>query len=167
MSWNAVAMTAHLEAIAAESSGDHLTAADGYRRSLEGVPIRACVIYADALRGIARCTAAAGDRETARDWARQAVDTLARWPGVGLDQSIRLLRQLGGRPAPSRRDHVLSDREVEVAALVTRGLTNREIGASLGIAPRTVGVHVTHILDKLDLSTRSEIAAHVARREAG
>ena len=45
-------------------------------------------------------------------------------------------------------------------------MTNREIGESLGIATRTVGVHVSHILEKVGVSKRSEIAAHVARREA-
>ena len=111
-----------------------------------------------------------GDREgAAHAWARRAVETLARWPGVGLDQSIRLLRQFrraaGTQPGT---DHVLSDHEVEVAALVKRRVSPTARSAShSGIAARTVGVHVTHILDKLDVSKRSEIAAHVARRPVG
>jgi DNA-binding CsgD family transcriptional regulator len=163
---DAVAVTAHLEAIAAEATDDHATAIKRYRDSLHGLPIRSCTVYADALRGLARCTANMGDREQARTSARQAVEKLAHWPGTDRDQCIRLLRELGGRPTRSRTDQVLSDREVEVAALITQGLTNREIGDSLGIAPRTVGVHVTHILEKLGVSKRSQIAAHVARHEA-
>ena len=122
---------------------------------------------ADIQRGLARCSAAQGDRDGARSWARRAVETLDRWPGVGLDESIRLLRNLGGRPAPSRLDGLLSDREIQVAALVSRGFTNREIGEELHIAPRTVGVHVSHILGKLRVSRRSEIATYVARRSVG
>ena len=59
---------------------------------------------------------------------------------------------------------LLSDREREVAVQVSRGLTNIEIGAALHISPRTVSVHVGHILDKLGAATRAEIAAYAARQ---
>ena len=123
-------------------------------------------MLSDIQRGLARCAAVKGDREAARSWACESVQTLERWPGVGLNESIRLLRQLGGRPAPSRSDPHLSDRELQVATLVSRGFTNREIGDELRISPRTAGVHVSHILDKLHVSKRTEIAAYVARRTA-
>ena len=164
---DAVATTAHLEAVHAELHGNIELAVDRYVRALDGAPVRACTALADIQRGLARCSAAQGDRDGARSWARRAVETLDRWPGVGLDESIRLLRNLGGRPAPSRLDGVLSDREIQVAALVSRGFTNREIGEELHIAPRTVGVHVSHILGKLRVSRRSEIATYVARRSVG
>jgi non-specific serine/threonine protein kinase len=57
------------------------------------------------------------------------------------------------------RDSPLSAREVEVATLVTRGLTNKEIAARLVISERTAATHVARILDKLGLSTRAQIAA--------
>ncbi len=158
--------TAHLEGAHAELLGNWEVATDRYMRALDGSPVRACTALADIQRGLARCAAARGDREAARSWARQAVQTLDRWPGVGRDESIHLLRQCGGRPAPTHADRVLSDREVQVAALVSRGFTNREIGDELRIAPRTAGVHVSHILDKLRVSKRSEIAAYIARRTA-
>ena len=44
-----------------------------------------------------------------------------------------------------------------------RGKTNKQIGASLFISDRTVGVHIQHIMSKLDLGKRAEIAAYVAR----
>jgi len=53
----------------------------------------------------------------------------------------------------------LSSRELEIAALVTRGLTNREIAGTLAIGTRTVDTHVEHILRKLNLGSRAEIAA--------
>jgi two-component system response regulator DevR len=58
----------------------------------------------------------------------------------------------------------LSAREREVLALVAEGLTNKEIGAQLVISENTVRNHVSHILDKLDLTRRSEAAAFAARR---
>ncbi|WP_067503245.1 LuxR family transcriptional regulator [Actinoplanes sp. TFC3] len=48
----------------------------------------------------------------------------------------------------------LTEREREVLAAVAEGLTNREIGQKLFISERTVGVHVGHIFDKLQVRTR-------------
>ncbi len=53
----------------------------------------------------------------------------------------------------------LSTREREVAALVGRGLRNKEIAAKLHIAQRTVDAHVEHIRNKLDFHSRAQIAA--------
>lgn len=53
----------------------------------------------------------------------------------------------------------LSSRELEIAELVAKGLTNREIGARLTIETSTVDTHVHHILRKLDLARRIHIAA--------
>jgi predicted ATPase/DNA-binding CsgD family transcriptional regulator len=53
----------------------------------------------------------------------------------------------------------LSPREQEVAALVTEGLTNREIGTRLFISVRTVEGHVEQILNKLGANRRSQIAS--------
>jgi predicted ATPase/DNA-binding SARP family transcriptional activator/DNA-binding CsgD family transcriptional regulator len=52
----------------------------------------------------------------------------------------------------------LSRREREVAVLVARGLTNRQISTRLGISERTAGNHVASILRKLDLSSRAQVA---------
>ena len=53
----------------------------------------------------------------------------------------------------------LTTRELEVAALVAEGLTNKEIAARLFLAERTAEGHVEHIRDKLSFSTRSQIAS--------
>jgi len=158
--------TTHLEGVHAELHGNVDLATDRYLRALEGTPVRACTELADIQRGLARCAAARGERKAARSWARESNADTRPLAGVGLDKSARLLRQLGGRPAPTHADSVLSDRELQVATLVSRGLTNREIGDELRIAARTVGVHVSHVLDKLRVSRRSEIAAYIARRSA-
>lgn len=52
----------------------------------------------------------------------------------------------------------LTAREREVAALIARGGSNREIAAALFVSERTVGAHVSNILAKLDFSSRSQIA---------
>ena len=53
---------------------------------------------------------------------------------------------------------VLTSREREVAGLVTSGLTNRQIAAQLVVAEGTVATHVQHILAKLELQSRAQIA---------
>ena len=60
---------------------------------------------------------------------------------------------------------MLSSREIEVAALVAKGMTDREIAAELVIAQRTAESHVQHILTKLGFRSRSQIAAWAATGE--
>jgi non-specific serine/threonine protein kinase len=57
----------------------------------------------------------------------------------------------------------LTPREREVAALVARGLTNRQIAGNLVISERTADVHVSNILNKLTLNSRAQLAAWVVR----
>ena len=53
----------------------------------------------------------------------------------------------------------LTAREREIAALVARGLTNRQIAAELFISERTAGTHVANILGKLGFTSRAQVAA--------
>jgi predicted ATPase/DNA-binding CsgD family transcriptional regulator len=62
------------------------------------------------------------------------------------------------RPAAAHRPQ-LTRREQDVAALVARGLSNGEIAGELVISARTVETHVQHIMDKLGVGTRAQIAA--------
>jgi predicted ATPase/DNA-binding CsgD family transcriptional regulator len=57
----------------------------------------------------------------------------------------------------------LTPREYEVATLVARGNSNRQIAEVLVISPHTAARHVEHILAKLDCSSRAEVAAWIAR----
>jgi two-component system response regulator DevR len=54
---------------------------------------------------------------------------------------------------------VLTEREREVLALVARGYTNKQIAKALYVTEKTARNHVSHILEKLELSRRSEAAA--------
>jgi DNA-binding CsgD family transcriptional regulator len=58
----------------------------------------------------------------------------------------------------------LTRREEEVAILVSRGLTNRQIASELFISEHTVATHITKILKRLALSSRSRLSAWVAER---
>ena len=67
-----------------------------------------------------------------------------------------------------QRDEELTDAEWRVAEAVARGLSNKEIASELNLSLRTVEGHISHILDKKNLSNRVELALHVAaaRRES-
>jgi non-specific serine/threonine protein kinase len=69
--------------------------------------------------------------------------------------SSRTPEQTSATPSPS----ALTRREREVAKLVARGLTNRQIAEELVLSGRTVENHVRNILKKLNLSSRTEVAA--------
>jgi len=59
----------------------------------------------------------------------------------------------------------LTEREYEVARLIAAGATNREIAERLVISPKTVSTHVEHILAKLHVARRAEVAAWVAKAD--
>ena len=61
----------------------------------------------------------------------------------------------------------LSEREAEVAVLVTEGNTHREVGATLFISPKTVEHHVAKIRQKLGVSSRAEMMAIVRQATSG
>jgi len=61
----------------------------------------------------------------------------------------------------------LTDRELEVAALIAEGLTNHSIARRLSIAPRTAEAHVENIRRKLDVRSRAQIAAWVTEHRLG
>ena len=69
-------------------------------------------------------------------------------------------------PAGTARPR-LTRREREVAALVARGLSNRQIAAELTITERTAENHVEHILTKFGFRSRAQIAAWTVRQGSG
>ncbi len=77
--------------------------------------------------------------------------------------AARVVRRLADAPRVGATEEEgdlssLSSREVDVLGLLAKGLTDREIGASLTISPRTVETHVASILRKLHARNRSEAA---------
>jgi DNA-binding NarL/FixJ family response regulator len=73
------------------------------------------------------------------------------------------LSQQWGARTQREATNGLSDREREVLVLVSTGATNEEIAQELIITKNTVKVHLRHILEKLDLRNRQQVAAYAAR----
>jgi DNA-binding CsgD family transcriptional regulator len=63
------------------------------------------------------------------------------------------------RSARRRRPDPLSAREQEIAGLIGQGLRDREIATALVLSEHTVHAHVRHLLNKLGLTSRTQIAA--------
>ena len=99
---------------------------------------------------------APGDMDRARaalDAAAGEAERLGMVPFTG-----RIGRLRARLPATASAGSPLSPRELEVARLVARGLTNKQIGEALFVSERTAENHVQHILVKLGFSNRSQIA---------
>ncbi|MCV2356372.1 response regulator transcription factor [Paucibacter sp. B2R-40] len=69
--------------------------------------------------------------------------------------------------ASAAEESLLSPREQELLREIARGASNKEIARTLGIAETTVKIHVQHILRKLNLSSRVQVAVWASERGLG
>ena len=63
--------------------------------------------------------------------------------------------------------HGLSDREIEVASLVSRGLTNKEVAKQIEVTEKTVKYHLTNVYKKMGLRGRMELMRFVITEGQG
>jgi len=78
--------------------------------------------------------------------------------------ALKLIRELNQPPNLPPTDDPLTARELEALRLVALGLTNQEIAEKLSISERTVGKHVSNILEKLHLANRTQAALYALRK---
>ena len=86
--------------------------------------------------------------------------------GAALSTEAAIDYALADEHAEPPAAHPLSPREQEVAELIARGLTSREIATQLVLSEKTIDTHADHIRQKLGLRTRAEIATWVTARAA-
>ena len=75
----------------------------------------------------------------------------------------KLMRELNQPPVLPPTTDPLTEREVDVLRLVAQGLSNDDIADKLVVSERTVRTHVSHILDKLHLANRTQMALYAVR----
>jgi DNA-binding CsgD family transcriptional regulator len=179
------ALTGHAAALAAESEIPHQQANALYcqglldhdaTRLLEAaeryVGADRVLFSAQALEAAAGEFVARDDRDQARSAFSQAVEI---YTSLGAAADVARLqarfRAHGIRRAPRTKHRRVSSgwdsltpAETKIAALVESGLSNPEIAAQLFLSRRTVATHVSHILKKLDVNSRIDIAREAARR---
>ena len=118
---------------------------------------------------LAEALAEAGHRDEAAEQWREAAQRAERLGARPLRAALDdLARRARIGTAPDERDGAvltsLTSREREVLRLIAAGRSNREIASVLFIAPKTASVHVSNILGKLGVASRTEAAA-IAYRE--
>lgn len=137
---------------------------DGPRRLEFGL---ACGEAAEALRSTGRTSDAVGifDQAASVFESIGAVRDLARTEAGLRSCGVRRGRRGPRRPKPTVGWESLTPTEIAVVGLVSRGLTNVEIGRQLFISPRTVECHLSHVFTKLGLGSRAALRAEMAKRD--
>jgi DNA-binding CsgD family transcriptional regulator len=97
-------------------------------------------------------------------WAQGRAMTPEEAVGYALGEEEPTTPAAPEEAASGEPPEALTEREREVALLVARGLTNRQVSSELSISERTVHNHVRNILKKLGLRSRAQLAAWVTER---
>jgi DNA-binding CsgD family transcriptional regulator len=155
----ALGETALLEGDAAQAAEQFTQAIDRFGEM--GSPFERA--YAQMRAGVA--LAEAGERELGVERLVDAYRTFRKlgarpfWIQAASDLEAlgeAIDRRLGRRAARDFDGAGLTKRELEVLRLVAVGRTNREIARELFLSPRTIDMHVRHVLAKLDCRSRTE-----------
>ncbi|MBB4763225.1 ATP-binding protein [Amorphoplanes digitatis] len=157
-----------VDAQLAEARGRHAEALAGYL-SVAEAHILGPANRGTVRVGAARCLLAGDRREEAAAQVEAAADLLAEWRGWRVAQLAGVRARLGMAPVDAppavTGPAALTPREREVAVLISDGLTNTELARRLYISPKTAAVHVSNILRKLGVSSRTEVGDLVGRRK--
>jgi DNA-binding NarL/FixJ family response regulator len=107
------------------------------------------------------------DEDRARRHAAAARALFSRCHAARYVERVEAFEQTPVLVAPLDPLETLTAREREVAALIARGLSNRQIAQQLVIADGTVNIHVSSILSKLGCSSRTQVAALILSDHGG
>jgi DNA-binding CsgD family transcriptional regulator len=169
--WDDVAgpALAHADGLVRLAGGSLLAAREALETAIRGWDYRGRIWEASW----ARLDLAHGLMRSNRFGEAASILAVARATAEGLGSEplmtrARELARVGrGRGTFEEPWRPLTSREFEVARLIAEGMTNAEIAAELTIAPKTASSHVEHILAKLGVTRRAEIAAWVATISRG
>ena len=162
------------------TSGGSVSRYLGQMAALMGDWDRVEVDFARAMRRNLETGARAEVGETRFDWAtallRRGQARDRERASAMLEAAARDAAELGMEPLRRAAADALAmlkggrspltDRELEVAALVAEGLTNKEVATSLRLSVRTAENHVLNVMNKLGLDNRAQVAAWFTRTRA-
>ncbi len=121
-------------------------------------------------RQLAGRLAEVGEHEDALAELRHVHDVFARLgAALELEKTRMQFREIGQRPPPKAVGTGvagLTGRELEVARLVAKRMSNKAIGKELDMAPRTASTHLSNIYQKLGISSRGELADMIREHDA-
>jgi DNA-binding NarL/FixJ family response regulator len=140
--------------------GDGIEAIAELRRSPSQVKIVVLTTFGDEARVIAAVKAGANGyllKDANGETLLQAIQAVQRG-GMPLHPSVTRYLLKDVSPPQSNGHTHLTEREKEILKLVTRGLSNKEIAQILKLSDGTVKVHVSNILSKLNVASRTEAA---------
>lgn len=144
---------------------------DQSRGIVDGLGVRSQVDVAIVVdgerRGVLGAMAAAPERFSARDL--RFLEAVAGWVGL-VTHRAELFEALTqetferGRRAAGEEVARLTPRQRAVAMCIAEGLSNEEIAERLSVTPGTAANHIEHILDRLRLRSRTQIAVWAVER---
>jgi NarL family two-component system response regulator LiaR len=79
--------------------------------------------------------------------------------------ATRMMQELNAPPRKASALDEVSPRELEVLQLIAKGMSNKEIGEKLFIGERTVKTHVSHLLEKLQMQDRTQLAIYAVQNK--
>jgi DNA-binding NarL/FixJ family response regulator len=134
-------------------SGLHLLSDDGLGGRSAGVIVLTAYDYPQYADAALRLGASGFILKTAP--IAELLDAIRRVAAGGMAFSVRPRAGVGAAR--------LSERELDVVRLVVDGRSNDEIGARLGIGPKTVESHLRRLFERFDLASRTELATRALR----
>ena len=152
-------------ALAERSSAQCLVLNPPSRQKRRGEPAPACTVGTDCLRlAVVQGAMATLRRSADPDELFRAIRAVAAG-NAWFDSGTAELMRTNGTPGMGHTPTglTLTDRELEVAALIADGLSNKEISTALSIGEATVKKHIGHILVKLGLADRLQVGLYLAR----
>jgi DNA-binding NarL/FixJ family response regulator len=142
---------------------DGITAIGEIRRELPDVEVLALTSVLEDASVVAAVRAGAIGyllKNTEAEELRRAIRAAANGQvQLSPEAAARLMREVRTPEAPE----ALTERELDVLRLLAQGKANKEIAAELGIGEKTVKTHVSNILAKLNVQSRTQAALHATR----
>jgi DNA-binding CsgD family transcriptional regulator len=136
-------------------------------REASGLPVDPAHRAAHS-RDVVAARAALGEDAFAAGWATGAALPLPMAVAEAMAIASAAPGAVPTSPPPNQADLLdLTPREREVLSLLAKGLSDRQIAAALSISERTAGNHVQHVMEKIDVDSRTAAAVFAVRHDLG